>query len=104
MNRSNLIIHCLYYKGEKENPYQGGDKAQFWEYEKIWVNEMSKDEGSNLLTGNTADYIHAGLLSWNETDGTPYLLKALLFNRYCHWIQGSVESFKDWYSCQYINN
>lgn len=100
--RKDYLKFCRYYKGEKDNPYENGDKAMFWEYEKVWIDEMSKPEESDLLTGNVPDYFHAGLLNWNETDGTPLLLKALLFNRYNQWMQGSVGSFKDWYGSTYI--
>lgn len=104
--RKDYLKFCRYYKGEKNNPYENEDKAMFWEYEKVWIDEMSKPEESDLLVGNTSEYINAGLLSWNETDGTPYLLKALLFNRYRQWLGGygldnDIENFKKWYQTKY---
>ena len=106
MNKNELISFCRYYKGEEENPYKG-ILANIWDCEKYWLEEALKD--SDYLSELTNEYISAGLLTWNETDGTPYLLKALLFNRYRHWLGGyglesDVKSFQDWYHNVYRAN
>lgn len=96
------IRFCRYYKGEKERPKEVNEL--FWEYEKKWV-EVSENpkEGSNNF--NTAsdwldDYFHAGFGSFAINDGVPVTLKALLFNRYTHWMQTN-DGFKEWYTENY---
>lgn len=104
MNKQELIKLCRWYKGEERNPF---GTQLLWDIEKIWVDEMSKPEESEFLVENTPEYLNAGLLRWNETDGTPYLLKALLFNRYRQWLGGNglekdATAFKEWYQKEYI--
>lgn len=101
MEKKELIAHCRYYKGETKNPHTG-DKAIFWDYEKLFIDEMAKPAESVFLSNLALEYSRAGLLEWNETDGTPFLLKALLFNRYEHWMQGG--DFKEWYLSEYLGN
>ena len=80
MNKQELLSFCRYYKGEETNPYKGDLRANLWEYEKYWLEESLKED-SDYLSELANEYISAGLLTWTETDGTPSLLKALLFNR-----------------------
>lgn len=101
-SKKDLLPFCRYYKGEKERPK--GVNELFWEYEKKWV-EVSKNpkEGSNNF--NTAsywldDYLRADLASFSNDDGVPITLKALLFNRYTHWMQTN-DGFKKWYAENY---
>ena len=74
-----------------------------WFYEKIWFE--GKDT-PNYFDNEIAEYIACGLEHFNEDDGTPIALKALLFNRYCDWLGGyaiedDVAGFKEWYSKHY---
>ena len=96
-----LIQYCRYYKGEEECPesYNGTDFDNVWFYEKVWANsETDRDEKGC----NTTEYITYGMKEFNADDGVPITLKALLFNRYCHWLGGygkesDTEGFKKWY-------
>ena len=49
-----------------------------------------------------SEYMRQGLLDFEEFDGTPLLLKALLFNRYEHWLEGTPEEFKRFYKERYV--
>lgn len=105
-NKKDYIKFCRYYKGEKDNPYKGGYEALFWDYEKGWVEaSLIKFE---FLFEYISDYIGVGLRDFEKTDDTPLSLKALLFNRFCHWDSGSavdcVEPFMDFYLNVYIKN
>lgn len=40
MDKKDYLPFCRYYKGEKENPYKGGNKALFWDYERVWIDLM----------------------------------------------------------------
>ena len=101
--REDLIPFCRYYKGEKECPKDTNEN--FWEYEKKWV-ELSENpkEGSdnfNTVSNWIDDYLRAGLGSFDRNDGVPVTLKALLFNRYTHWMQTN-DGFENWYKNTYI--
>jgi hypothetical protein len=100
VNREDLIKLCRYYKGEKENPYQE-DKGMFWNIERCYI-EMRLRENS-LLADCGSEYMRQGLLEFEEFDGTPFLLKALLFNRYEYWLQGTPDEFKVFYKEQYLS-
>ena len=104
MEKKDLLPFCRYYKGEKENPYQSGNKALFWDYERVWIDlSVDKDE----MLGNMLDeYISAGLSEFEMQDDTPVALKALLFNRYGHWFGGyglseDAKGFKNFYLNEY---
>lgn len=102
MNRNDYLKFCRYYHGEKECPYKG-DKALFWGYELAWIEmSLSKDDAlGNMLE----EYIRAGLGQFEMQDDTPATLKAVLFNRFCHWRSGSMlenaEPFKEFYISEY---
>lgn len=104
MEKKDYLPFCRYYKGEKENPYESGNKALFWDYEKKWI-ESSIDKDDAL--GNMLDeYIAAGLSEFEMQDDTPIALKSLLFNRYCHWNGGyglsdDAKAFKKFYLNEY---
>ena len=96
-----------YYKGETEAPPEINKegKAVFWYYEQLWVErEVFRDENNY----NTQEYINFGLQDFNKDDGTPLTLKAILFNRHCHWsggygIENDIKTFKEWYKSYYLN-
>lgn len=98
--RDKLLTSCRYYKGEKENPYQDGNKALFWDYERKWL-EMFLDE-SDTLVAYRDEYEKDGLLDFESKDGVPTTLKALLYNRFLYWTEGSPDGFKKFYREQYI--
>lgn len=103
---NDLIRKCRYFKGEPKCPsylYEQ-DKANIWDYENLWVeSEYHRDENND----NTREYLHYGLGDFNREDGTPLTLKALLFNRYTHWVGGysieeDIKGFKEWYREHYL--
>lgn len=91
------ILDCRYYGGEDRAPE--GINEMFWGYECGWANHMHQDnwdcEKQSLK--------RLGLENFEPDDGTPYSLKCLLFNRYCHWIgiYDKGQSFLKWYREQY---
>lgn len=105
MKKKDLIQFCRYYKGEKENPFIG-NKALFWDYEKIWIDYNFSEHGRTLLSDYIDDYTRVGLSLFEMKDNTPASLKALLFFRFCYWKSASiiecVEPFKDFYNKEYI--
>ena len=81
----------------------------FWDYERVWVRWIL--EGNDSLQVNidyyTKEYDLPNLLP--ESDGTPLGIKAILFNRYDHWVGymgGSkdeyAQQFKEWYLSRYV--
>ena len=55
------------------------------------------------MLGNMLDeYISAGLSEFEMQDDTPVALKALLYNRFCHWQMADTASFKKWYRDTYL--
>ena len=99
-----LIRYCRYYHGEPFDEFGKGSSGQmvplFKEYEFHWCTNLHQDK--HLLMSLIAEYIDAGLELFRADDGVPMSLKALLFNRYEHWAEGSPESFKVWYRREYF--
>ena len=86
MERETLIKQCRYYNGEEENPYgEGGDKAMFWFYERWWAEKMANGD-TDVLSFYLSLYERVGLTDFEEDDGVPITLKAILFNRYEEWV------------------
>lgn len=102
MEKKDYLPFCRYYKGEKENPYKSGNKALFWDYERAWI-DKSVDEKDDTLGDMLDEYIAAGLSEFEMRDGIPATLKALLYNRFCHWQMADAASFKKWYHQSYLN-
>jgi len=107
MKKEDLLHHCRFYKGEKTNPNPEGNSALFWDYERVWIQEMTKPSmQSDFISDCISEYVGIGLGDFEKTDDTPLSLKAVLFNRYCHWNSGStldcVEPFKEFYINDYI--
>lgn len=100
MDNNVYLRFCRYYKGEKGSPYSNDMKSLLWDYERIWIDlSIKKDD---YLGEMLDDYLAAGLKDFEKTDDTPITLKALLYNRYDHWGQGTPDSFKQWYKKEYI--
>lgn len=107
MEKKNYLPFCRYYKGEDKNPYNG-NAAAFWDYERIWIEHNFTENGKTSLAEYLDDFSRAGLALFEMNDDTPASLKALLFNRFCHWRSASmiecVEPFKDFYKREYYDN
>lgn len=112
MTKEELILDCRYYNGEEEVPDSLPEgKAIFWDYERVWIrwNLEGYDRLQEDIDYFTEVYDLPNLLP--SDDGTPLGLKALLFNRYDHWvgIYGSQSredyalNFKSWYIREYIS-
>ena len=112
ITREELILDCRYYNGEEQEPESLSEgKAIFWDYERVWVKWVL--EGFDRLQKHIEHYTEVydlpNLLP--ETDGTPLGIKAILFNRYEHWVVymgGSeddyAQEFKTWYFDKYVAN
>lgn len=104
MNIEGYLRFCRFYRGEEECPYKKGMRSLLWDYERIWIElSLNKDDTlGNLLD----DYLRAGLSEFEMKDDTPITLKALLFDRYRHWLGGygkaDTEAFVQWYKNEYI--
>jgi hypothetical protein len=96
-----------YYKGEAENPFEEGDNdaSLLWFYEYIWHHENEKN--SEFLNMYVDEYRRCYLENFEQNDGIPISLKALLFNRFAKQYDAmifAVEDFKKWYIQYYRNN
>lgn len=102
-NRSELISHCHYYKGETQenNPYINTENEMLWYYESRWVEKM--EAGDCEIEGMLKEYRYYGVDKIMPQDDVPESLKALFYNRYSHWSIGSNEGFKQWYLERYLN-
>lgn len=102
MTREELIRQCRYYKGEEANPFgEGGDSAMFWSYE-IWWTERMLNGDTDVLAFYLSLYERVGLTDFESNDGVPLSLKAILFNRFEEWAEGTPTEFKRWYKERYI--
>lgn len=110
MKHNELIKFCRYYKGQKEPP----DDNPFFGYEKAWVEltekavEKEDAEAQELLSEYVLTYLRYGLQTFQQSDGVPATLKALLLDRYLHWLGGNglkidADGFKRFYMTDYIN-
>ena len=52
-------------------------------YEENWVRFHFDD--SDYLLNETLFYIKEGLADFHADDGVPISMKAILYNRFCHW-------------------
>lgn len=83
---------CKYYNGSNDYTSQLGF------YEQLWLEKF----GDETTLNNIIEYIYYGLMRFAEDDNTPISLKAMLFNRYCHWVRADVDGFKQWYNEFYV--
>ena len=102
MEKNELIKSCRYYKGEDHNPYENGDEAAFWEYERTWVDMMLAE--SDALVRSWDEYSASGLADFEKHDGVPALLKALLYSRFVYWLTGTASEFKNFYKHRYLGH
>lgn len=113
--RQRLIGQCRYYKGEKENPFDEAaerdkdaqNKATLWFYEQYWVNGTLKSykdgEPEPTLSEYLGEYMNnPNIHDFEENDGIPMSLKALIFNRYRKGaMSDDLEPFKRFYRQYY---
>lgn len=88
--KNQTLKFCRYYRGEKENPFEGKDpdKAMLWGYEQMWA-ERAERGLSPADTELLETYEAYGLKSFNADDGVPLSYKAFLFGRFMHWCGGN---------------
>lgn len=87
------LKHCFYYG--KNVPEDCGAHVGHM-YEEYWVKfHFNNDE---YLLNETIHYIREGLGDFHADDGVPISMKAILFNRFCHWGYGETpDTFRRWY-------
>ena len=87
------LAHCFYYG--KNVPKDCGAQVGH-SYEACWVRfHFDKDD---YLLNETISYIREGLSDFCADDGVPISMKAILFNRFCHWGWGETpDTFREWY-------
>ena len=107
MSQTNqLFKFTQYYKGESDCP-NSCKHPIFCCYEQIWVeNEEERAEDHPRVL----EYKRYVLPFYNEEDGIPLSLKALLYKRYTHWSSGSctiedeVRGFKEFLQENYLRS
>lgn len=94
------LAHCFYYG--KNVPEDCGAHVGHM-YEECWV-RFHFDEYDYLLN-ETLYYIRNGLGDFCADDGVPISMKAILYNRFCHWGWAETpDTFRRWYeSIDYTN-
>ena len=94
------LAHCFYYG--KNVPENCGAHVGHM-YEECWV-RFHFDEYDYLLN-ETLYYIRNGLGDFCADDGVPISMKAILYNRFCHWGWAETpDTFRRWYeSIDYTN-
>ena len=93
------LNYCRYFKGKNE--CKDENNGLFGDYERCWIDFLNTD--IRYLENQVCEYIYHNLMDFSEYDGVPISLKAILFNRYCHWNMADVEAFKSWYVKSYLN-
>lgn len=114
------VRKCQYFAGECCNPFDAlshiGKESIYgvkglsegdllWYYEKLWASwalSAAPEKDKSLLKDASDFYIEMGLSDFESEDGVPLSLKAILFNRYCHWggdydPESNAKSFRNWY-------
>lgn len=101
-----LILQCRYYNGEEESTNSEIENdSRFANYERCWVSSCLQDGGCS----NIEEEIKYYRLTLKEGDNTPLTLKALLFNRYMHWmgayqsIEDAVKDFENGFYADYLS-
>lgn len=87
------LAHCFYY-GKDVPEDCGADVGH--KYEESWV--MFHFGDSDYLVDETLNYIKEGLGNFCADDGVPISMKAILYNRFCHWGWAETpDTFRNWY-------
>lgn len=87
------LKHCFYYG--KDVPEDCGAHVGH-QYEGCWVSfHLNNDD---YFLNETLSYIREGLGDFCADDGVPISMKALLYNRFCHWGWCETpDTFRSWY-------
>lgn len=86
------LERCFYYG--KNIPEDCGAHVGH-QYEECWVRFHFND---NDLLNETLFYIREGLGDFCADDGVPISMKAILYNRFCHWGWCETpDTFRSWY-------
>ena len=88
-------LFSLFCKGADNTPE--GSPLYLWEAERAWCGLQETEQGKNDLGGMLDEYLANGLRDFENMDGVPVSLKAVLFNRFSHWNRASTAEFKAWY-------
>lgn len=87
------LAHCFYYG--KDVPEDCGAHVGH-QYEGSWVRFHFNDD--DYLLNETLCYIREGLGDFCANDGVPISMKAILYNRFCHWGWCETsDTFRSWY-------
>lgn len=90
---------CRYYRGEKENPFEGGVLAFVWDVERDWVERELADAEAEAFSERSSEimqgYRDAGLIDFEKSDEVWISLKAALYRLLQHWNEG-MASADDW--------
>lgn len=93
------LLCCRYYDGKA---IAEDENALYAEYEMFWTEWRQPNSDSySYMADIIVEYLYYGLMWFADHDKAPLSLKALLFNRYCHWNYGGVDGFKNWYNNTY---
>lgn len=96
---------CFYF-GKNVPKECGADVGHMYEEDWVKFHFTGKCFGEDdYLMSVTTDYIRAGLGDFCADDSVPMSMKALLFNRFCHWgYDETPDTFRSWYeSIDYTN-
>jgi hypothetical protein len=97
---SNLLSCCKYYKGNESEQPKDGYPLICWNTEKAWINRTLENHEDDIFGLNS--YIEAGLQNFQQYDGVPITLKALLFSFYSKISERiDIEAFKRFYLVNY---
>lgn len=97
---SNLLSCCKYYKGNESEQPKDGAPLICWNTEKAWINRTLENHEDDIFGLNS--YIEAGLQNFQQYDGVPITLKALLFSFYSKISERiDIEAFKRFYLVNY---
>ncbi|ROI10749.1 hypothetical protein EGI11_02330 [Chryseobacterium sp. H3056] len=104
MRTNPFYTFTRYYKGFGTEPLDNtNNKRLIWDYEKRWAeNEEERTDDHPRMK----EYVTDVLPLFNEEDGIPNSLKALLYNRYTHWMGGyalvdDVRNFREFLYSHY---
>jgi hypothetical protein len=98
--KNELLDFCRYYK--KNNTSTNADVNMFVICESAWCNFMENKTDS--LNDLLLEYSSNGLSDFNQYDGIPVTLKAVLYNRFRQYYEHStVDDFKNFYLEKYLN-
>lgn len=87
------LERCFYYGKNVPKDYGANVGHQ---YEELWVRFHFDSEG--FLLNETLNYIRDGLGDFCANDGVPISMKAILYNRFCHWGWCETpDTFRSWY-------